>query len=763
MAEPGSDGAIDREARLAAARKKFEEARKKLKKPALPIPHHGSNDSLADTDTSTKAKLAENYQLHLTIEQQAAIIDKLKEENTDLKLTNMDLKEQIKTLEQNIANIKAGKPEEALLLRSKLDDLLDDDLLDDDDLNDTTYGHATGTPIGSTSRSEVLRLFSSHLEADQKDFEDFDKKIDAGLLNIVLSIVGQVSTEAPEEVGERGDKAVEAEKPEVGAGPEIDELDLGPVEDLEDHHLEDLEDLEDLNEEPLAKEEPQEPEVIDSGLSENKEAISEESKEDSSKVDGLDDVLEIPSKKDVPLDSGLEDFESSPIKSNAEEEREADDGATQEKADEAEVNGFEERSLEGASEGQVLQEKLEEERAQQEEAEKEAEADAEKEKLEQERLEQERLEQEAAERQKAEEEEQTRLEEERLEKEKLEQEAAERQKAEEEAEQNRLEQERLEKEELEKKEQERVEAERVEQERIEAEKAEQEKLKKEEDECREKERLEQERIEQEKAEKERLEQEEKAQAEKQRLKEEKAAEEKAEQQRLADEKAEQERVEKEKAEVERIEKEKADQERAQQEAAEKEKAEQERDQQEAAEKERLEQEEQTKAREAKLDAALSEDLEEIQLQPLEPESKPKVDEVPISSEQEAPSKDELDLNAEIEDSPAKTEAKANADDKFDNVDLGPLHDEEVPLDNADVKSSEKPDDSLFDFSEFQPDDASLSQIADFPNEYATEEQRAIAMFSTESADFKERLMMWKNWQVDMTSWTTLGIPPKVAL
>ncbi|PSK35273.1 hypothetical protein C7M61_004731 [Candidozyma pseudohaemuli] len=767
MSDTGSESTIDREARLASARKKFEEARKKMKKPTTPNPEQvGASARLPDT--ATKAKLAENYQLHSTIEEQRATIDKLKEENTDLKLTNMDLKEQIKALEQNIENLKAGKPEETRLLRSKFDDLLDDDLLDDDEDDpnaDTTYGQATGTPIRSTSRSEVLRLFSSHLEADQKDFEDFDKKIDAGLLDIVLSIVGRVSTEAPSGVPETAnDRALEEveSKPSDEGKPDLDELDLGPIDDTED-----------LNAEPEATEQ----EAQDVHENEPRKLAAEPEAEDLN----LEDV---PLEDEKPITddvlSKLDDLDLGPIDPAQGEETEKDkvaetqaDSADAEKADaenaeqekaEQEKAEQEKAEQEKAEQEEAEQEKAEQEKAEQEEAErKEAEERAQQEQLEKERAEQERIEEERHREEKAAEEkaEEERLEKERAEKERAEKEAAEkeaaekkeaeRQEAEEKAEQERLEQERIEQEKLEQEqaEQQRIEAEKAEQERIAKEKAEEEKA---EAERQEQERLEQEKLEQEKAEQERIEQEEKERAEQKRIEEEKA-----EQERLAEEKAEQERIEQEKAEQERLEKEKAEQERAEQERAEKERAEQ-----EEAEKELA------KEKEAKLDAALSADLEDVEVEPLQPEPEPKASEAPLPT-QETSQPDAVDLNLEVQDGvsshPTGQEASQQQDlnNKFDNIDLGPLHDEEVALNNADSKSTDKPDDSIFDFSAFQGEDVSLSQISDFPNEYATEEQKAIAMFSTETADFKERLMMWKNWQVDMTGWTTLGIPPKVAL
>lgn len=48
------------------------------------------------------------------------------------------------------------------------------------------------------------------------------------------------------------------------------------------------------------------------------------------------------------------------------------------------------------------------------------------------------------------------------------------------------------------------------------------------------------------------------------------------------------------------------------------------------------------------------------------------------------------------------------------------------------------------------------------NDYASASQQALAMFEN-TADFRERLMVWKGWQVDMTAWNSTTFAPKVAL
>uniref|UniRef100_A0A0L0NW14 Uncharacterized protein n=1 Tax=Candidozyma auris TaxID=498019 RepID=A0A0L0NW14_CANAR len=854
MSSTAPESSLSRDERLALARKKFEEARKKL--PKLP-----------GSETTSK-------QLHKTIEEQAATIEKLRNENNDLKTVNLDLKERIKALEQKLGTqANTEQPVEDSLKLSKIDDLLDDDLLDDEYSHfphnglETSGLHDLGAPRPASSRSEVLRTFSNHLEADEKAFEDFDKQIDAGLLDIVLSIVGRVSTEQPElapsetpsvepsqaesvnvsdaekagggkteiavdhsiekqasktddvgpdpydltkitdssvdETKEPKEKLVEASALEGNDGhqfapskPNLDEMDLGPIDDLDD------------NEEGAAAHVPD-----NTPMEENKNSNEENEGENDvqSKLDKLDlgpiddehvgitnEASENPLSKEIesnitenlgtldknnetaPHEEPVKDREAEEVKNEADEkdrlEAEQVQRIEQERGErervEAEKSEEERRKAEKAEQERLVEEKAEQERQEQ---------------AEQERLEQERLEQEILEKEKLE---QERLEQERFEQERLEQERLEQERLE----QERLEQERLEQQKLE---QERLERERLEIERFEKEKLEKQKLAQE--------RLEQERLEQGRLENERLEQE-RVQQDQERLEKEIA-----EKETLASERAEQEGIGKERLEEERLDglpKNEADKGIAEGENL-------------TYEKDELDKVEELLAREETQNLKQKEDgLEEIAIeddllgdQDLDikgigqedakaEETQPvtKLDDLDLNEDvdsgdfmdrvkgREAPviEKDQTDSN--VEHSTTKSSEKANPDEEafakglesfLGDVSLSQHSDAQKGAETIDIDSllSEKPDIKDIDLNEFdkeleeftrnapvsQETGKGVSDVAECPNEFATEEQRVLAMFSSDSADFKERLMIWKGWQVDMTSWTSQGFPPKVAL
>ncbi|KAM3123576.1 hypothetical protein ACQ2H7_003222 [Candidozyma auris] len=871
MSSTAPESSLSRDERLALARKKFEEARKKL--PKLP-----------GSETTSE-------QLHKTIEEQAATIEKLRNENNDLKTVNSDLKERIKALEQKLGTqANTEQPVEDSSKLSKIDDLLDDDLLDDEYSHfphnglETSGLHDLGAPRPASSRSEVLRTFSNHSEADEKAFEDFDKQIDAGLSDIVSSIVGRVSTEQPElapsetpsvepsqaesvnvsdaekagggkteiavdhsiekqasktddvgpdpndltkntdssvdETKEPREKLVEASALEgndrhqfAPSKPNLDELDLGPIDDLDD------------NEEGAAAHVPD-----NAPIEENKNSNEENEGENDvqSKLDKLDlgpiddehvgitnEASENPLSKEI--ESNITDL-GTLDKNN--ETAPHEEPVKDREAEEAKNEADEKDRLEAEQVQRIEQERGERERV---EAEKSEEERRKAEKAEQERLVEEKAEQERQEQAEQERLEQERLEQERLEKEKREQERLEQEKTDRE----KLEQERLEQEKLEK---ERLEQERLEQERLEQEKLEQERL--------EQERLEQERLEQQKLEQERLERE---RLEIERFEKEKLEKEKLAQERLQQERPEQGRLENERLEQERVQQ---DQERLEKEKAEKETLVSERAEQEGIGKERLEEErldalpkneadkgipegekldkvEESLAREETQNLKQEEDgLEEIAIeddllddQHLDikgigqedakaEETQPvtKLDDLEnldlnedVDSGdfmnrvkgREAPviEKDQTDSN--VEHNTTKSSENANPDEEafakglesfLGDVSLSQHSDAQKGAETIDIDPSlsEKPDIKDIDLNEFdkeleeftrnapvsQETGKGVSDVAECPNEFATEEQRVLAMFSSDSADFKERLMIWKGWQVDMTSWTSQGFPPK---